>query len=618
MIFGRTGRRIPAWQMPDFGAGQPTLAAEAQKPGVQKEVDSDCHFPDEDRTSTDDSSGNGFDPRSSAETASPDGEPFPRDASAPRRATSCPSVQKETRPQTPPAGLLLTHPAPKTRVRATRGRRIGMEHIGVPRPGEMGDQAEPSSKDRGQSAGAIHLPATEIDFAELSDGSLVELVEDPKDPTRTLLVVWKDGHLQYWDRLEHSGKVLLPLQRKGEILRRVRLPREAKPYQSVKVLLAEVEGLTSRCVVLPDYYVRALANFVLSTWLVDRLPVAPYISLVGLPQSGKTTLLKVLSLVCRRPLLTADITSAAFYEACARLTPTFLIDETGSHGSNSALRHLLRMGTTRDVVAMRKNQTFHAYGAKVICWLEPPDDMALNSRCILISMTEANDPNLIKPNDPGLEQEAAELQAQLLQFRFDHYKTLQIPTIAGAEALRPRTRDLLACLTAPCVEDEERCTFLLQFFRWQAASTVEPLSPPQSAVLGALFSLAHRRPDDAVVLVADLTCMVNQLLERAYERIRLYPRKVGAVLTSLGFTSRQRTNLGWTVWLDRSERQRVHELAQAHGVEGYKLDLPIPPEECPLCKETKILVRGKDNGKKARYVRFQNNVGFFSAEAEES
>jgi len=57
-----------------------------------------------------------------------------------------------------------------------------------------------------------------------------------------------------------------------------------------------------------------VAAFVVSTWFIERLAVAPYLALVGLPRSGKTTLLQVLNLLCRRALLTADITSAAFYE----------------------------------------------------------------------------------------------------------------------------------------------------------------------------------------------------------------------------------------------------------------------------------------------------------------
>jgi hypothetical protein len=157
---------------------------------------------------------------------------------------------------------------------------------------------------------------TETDFVELKDGTLVELVEDPKNPGRKCLAVWKDGEIRFLDRLEQDGRVIVPLAQNSEILRHIRLPKAAEPYESVQKLLLGLESLISQCIAVDEQYVPVLADFVLSTWFVDRFLVAPYLSVVGLPQSGKTTLLKVLALVCRRPLLIADITSAGFYKAC--------------------------------------------------------------------------------------------------------------------------------------------------------------------------------------------------------------------------------------------------------------------------------------------------------------
>jgi hypothetical protein len=336
-------------------------------------------------------------------------------------------------------------------------------------------------------------------------------------------------------------------------------------------------------------YIPVLANFVLSTWLVDRFPVAPYLSIVGLPQSGKTTLLKVLSLVCRRSLLAADVSPAAFYQACARLMPTLLIDEVGTAGNHRILRHMLRMGTTRDVVAVRKNGTFHSYGAKAICWLEPPDDLALNTRCIAIPMVEANRSDLVKPTDPRVERMTATLRGQLLQFRFENYRTAHPIPIPGDEILRPRTRDLLQALSAPCAHDAERCRLLLKFFESHNATAQEPLSSPQNVVLSALFRVIHMRSNLDFIWISDLTNLVNTLLERRGERFRLEPRKVGAVLTSFGFTSRTRTNQGWTVLLANSDLERVHRLEKSYGID--RLDGPateIRVDECLLCQAAGI------------------------------
>jgi hypothetical protein len=429
-----------------------------------------------------------------------------------------------------------------------------------------------------------HNSATEIDFVELKDGTLVELVEDPKNPGRTCFAVWKDGEVRFPDRLEQDGQVFVPLARSNEILGRLRLPSAVIPYESVQVLLRRLESLISQCVAVDEELVPVLADFVLSTWFVDRLEVAPYLSVVGLPQSGKTTLLRVLSLVCRRSLLVADITSASFYHTCARFMPTMLIDETGSIRSNRTLRHMLRSGTTRDVVAVRKNHTFHSFGAKVISWLEPPDDPALNSRCVLIPMFESKSSALARADEPEVRHSAANLQAQLLRFRFENYKAVEPAAVPGDETLRPRTRDLLRALTAARA-DVQRSQGLLRFFESGQGVQQEPLDPEHNAVLRALFSVVHLREDFTSIWISDLTQQVNTFLDLEGEKLRLQPRKVGAVLTSLGFSSRTRTNSGWVLSLIRRDAEKLHQLAASYGVDRAGRSFRgISPDKCPLCR----------------------------------
>src|ERR1700719_1976868 len=58
-----------------------------------------------------------------------------------------------------------------------------------------------------------HLPEMEIDFAELEDGSLAEIIEDPTIPTKSLLAVYKDGTVQYVEKWRNGDRVLIPLPR---------------------------------------------------------------------------------------------------------------------------------------------------------------------------------------------------------------------------------------------------------------------------------------------------------------------------------------------------------------------------------------------------------------------
>lgn len=421
--------------------------------------------------------------------------------------------------------------------------------------------------------------------AELEDGRLIELVEDPADGNRTLLAVWKNGEVTYLYEFTERNHVLKPFPRSTELLKPMRLPNGASHYPSAQALFAGVEELISRCVIIQPKYTQVLADFVLSTWLVDRLAVAPYLAVVGLPQSGKTTLLKVLSLICRRSLLITDMSPTSLYRACAQFSATLLIDEAGTLSNDRAVRHLLRTGTTRDAISLRGNQVLHSYGAKVMSWLEPPDDPALNSRCILIPMFEASKTGLAKPTDSEVQQAASALQTQLLQFRFENYKKLRMGPIPGDESLRPRSRDILYALSAAHPPNCERTQRSLELLRSGEAIPQDSLSVEQNAVLRTLFSMIHLQKGFASIQTLHLTNGVNYFLRRAGEKLRLQPRKVGAVLKSLGFSNRKRTHLGWIVSLDQNDCEKIHQLAECYGIDDMSdRVLVVSREECALCR----------------------------------
>jgi hypothetical protein len=280
-------------------------------------------------------------------------------------------------------------------------------------------------------------------------------------------------------------------------------------------------------------------------------------------------------------LLTADISSAAFYEICDRMTTTVLIDEAATVTNRRELFHLLRAGTTQGFIAVRKGNSFRSYGARVVSWTELPDDPALNSRCILIPMKSCTRADLLLPTDPRVIQLAKKLQRQLLQFRMKTYKTLALPKIVGEEKLQPRTRDLFRALALPLGEEKEICECLLELLKAQE-SLWYVLSVYQSAALDSLYRAIHSCPDTDGFRVIALTEDVNENLRQRGEPRRLSERKFSDILTSLKLTSRTRTNVGYMLWLDRKTREQIHSMARTYGV-----NIELTPEmsaRCELCQ----------------------------------
>lgn len=436
------------------------------------------------------------------------------------------------------------------------------------------------------------LPEREIDFAQLDDGSIVEIIEDPVNPNRTKLAIFKGGRIRIADRVENNGEVFLPMSRSTVGFAEVKLPRGTMTYRSVTRLFYNIVNFIQYAVDVPEEYRPVLAAFVIYTWVADRFPIAVYLSIVGLPQSGKTTLLEVLNLICRRPLLVSDISRAAITRACKHFNPTLLIDEIewdSSQISGTSLQ-LLRAGSGGSSGVLRFQEIGSSFGPKVLTSLECSRDPALNSRCIQLLITESNNCDLVRPSDPRLVKLAGDLQQQLLRFRFRAYNSIRQAGIPGSENLRPRSRDILQILVAPLVRDLLLRGLLLEFFKsTHDPATREPLLPLQDALLAVLFEFAHFYADVPCIRVKELTEATNARLRKSGERMALSERRTGALISGLGFRSKQRTNQGWILWLNSLTRDHLHQLLKIHG-NGYLQNLNFEDlaRGCRICTRSAI------------------------------
>jgi hypothetical protein len=438
---------------------------------------------------------------------------------------------------------------------------------------------EPETNRTGQAPKQV-----ETDREELPDGTQIELIEDPEDPSKTRLAVFKDGKVRYTNRFEYEDRIFVAIPRSNHLIRHLQLPRGIERCVSMCGIARDASSILSRCLDLDPDDINLLACFVVSTWFVERLPVAPYVALVGLRSSGKSTALAVLNLLCRRSLLTADISSAAFYRACDRFKPTLLIDEASTIPQRE-LPHLLRAGTTRDVVTFRKEESFKSFGPKVLSWIKMPNDAALISRCVVISLHETLRTDLLRPTSPEIRQAADHLQRQLLRARFEKMKTLTLKFDCNGE-VHSRCRDLYEALMLPFA-DAGSSVFLLRYLKRQEYFHREPLSLVQSALLRILFRLVHQIANETGYLVGDLAAEVNADLQGSGEGFQVTARGIGAALKTLGFKSKRR-NSGFTVLISRHEVKKIHDMMAAYGVDRTALISEAVGGACSFCKASGI------------------------------
>ncbi len=112
------------------------------------------------------------------------------------------------------------------------------------------------------------------------------------------------------------------------------------------VLLDELAAVILRHIVMAKSMANAIALWIVHTYVFTVLFITPRLSITSpAKQCGKTTLLDILTNLCQRPMLTANITAAAVFRTVEQAQPTLLIDEADTFAKDKDdLRGVLNSG----------------------------------------------------------------------------------------------------------------------------------------------------------------------------------------------------------------------------------------------------------------------------------
>jgi len=112
-------------------------------------------------------------------------------------------------------------------------------------------------------------------------------------------------------------------------------------------LLDDISAAVSRHVVLPSKAADVVALWVAHTWVYEKFEHSPRLGITSpAPRCGKSTLLDVLRILCRRTLKADSLTASGVFRTVQALSPlTLLIDEADSFlPENEELRGVLNSG----------------------------------------------------------------------------------------------------------------------------------------------------------------------------------------------------------------------------------------------------------------------------------
>jgi hypothetical protein len=416
---------------------------------------------------------------------------------------------------------------------------------------------------------------TETGGEVFPDGNLIELVRSGEDAGGLALLTWNGAKGTVGARAEHEGRVFVPRRFDPSLLHALPLPTNCGSFDSTANLLAGIKELFDRYGDLPEDSVSLMVSFVLATWMVDWLPVAPTLTLIDPSTSQATQLLRLLSCVCRRALMLVDLTGAGLCSMPMWLRPTLLIDR--QELSPSAQR-LLRAGNRRGVHILKNGRVFDLYCAKAISSPQHLGD-AVTDAAVEIALSPSR--RALPVLDEQVQQQIAdEFQPQLLAYRLmNHAKVrrseFDVPLFTSP--LRELARSLGGCIVdAPAFQSRIASVLQEQDEEIRSDRTAEP----ESIVIEAVLFFCHQAKKDSV-RVGDVAKAANAILAGRGETIQLQPRAVGQQLKALGLRTRRLGKSGRGLLLDHKLRRDVHRLARDYEVPSV-LDAE---DRCPHCVE---------------------------------
>ncbi|CAM2179152.1 DUF3631 domain-containing protein [Paraburkholderia sacchari] len=215
------------------------------------------------------------------------------------------------------------------------------------------------------------------------------------------------------------------------------------------VLLDEIVRVVNRFIVCNAATAQASALWIMMTWLMDSVDVAP-IAAITAPEKrcGKSQLLFLMGRLSCRPLPASNITSAALFRSIEAWHPTLLIDEADAFmRENEELRGLLNCGHTRDsayvVRTVGDNHTpkrFFVWGAKAIAGIGRLADTLMDRSVTLVLRRKLPHEQVdkLRHAEPGMFER---LQAKLARWAGDNADAVRAARPVLPDALHDRAAD---------------------------------------------------------------------------------------------------------------------------------------------------------------------------------
>jgi len=214
-------------------------------------------------------------------------------------------------------------------------------------------------------------------------------------------------------------------------------------------LLEEIEGILKMYTVLPEGANTVITLWILFAWAHDSFFISPYLVFSSpTKRCGKSTTLTTISKLVPRPLMTSNISTAAFFRSIDYYHPTLMLDELDTFlNNNSDIGGIINAGHDRDgAFVLRvegdelKPTPFSVWGPKVFAGIGRRKD-TLEDRSIIIPMKRKSPGEKVGKIRRDRHSNFKVFRQKAARWSEDHAEVLEAIDPSVPETLNDRAQD---------------------------------------------------------------------------------------------------------------------------------------------------------------------------------
>jgi len=438
-----------------------------------------------------------------------------------------------------------------------------------------------NTKEKMNASSASNRTETFFSAGEsFADGAMIELVSGSSKLSKPNLLLWNGCEATLGPRVEHDGCTYEAPDLDPILYRATRFPSQCSDYGSARGLFGGIRDLFRHHLGLSESESGLLTCFAISTWLADRLPTAPTLAISGRDEELGIDVLRLLSCVCRHPLMLGEVTPGGFRSLPMQLSLTLLLNQQVLRPN---LQRLFRASSFRGLYLPGiGGRVVNAYGAKAIfCGDDAADTLTDGMMHIFVVSSELQPPAL----DEQVQNEiASQVQSRLLMYRLKNLEKVSASRVDVSKftfAKRPMARTL--AMSFP--EDLELARDVVQLLGPQDEEVRAQRSfDVNCAIVETLWYMLHDGKQREVGVDA-LARGVNALLCSRGEIKEYSAEEIGWKLRNLDIP-RHSNSAGRQVLFGRDTSRCVHRLSRIYELQCSNL----VEAGCPDCGQPQPLI----------------------------